>query len=346
MSIERYMRKDGLVSLSIKFFFHGRCYRRGLGPVSLRDARLAERQARVEAANGTFDKPAPLPASPTFATFATRYLTWYRTDARPTSWLTYASRIDNHLQPYLGSLRLDQISTRVIDEYRTRRSGEGAAPRSINSELSILSAVLSKAVDWAELPVGSRGRINWVRTEARPVRVLSDTEVDRLLFSAIPRLRPLIQFALQTGLRRGELLSLTWEHIDWARREVVITAERAKSRRRRAVPLNRAAIAVLRELQGHPLRHGRLFGYKSLRNPMFSATTHAGLPGVGCHVLRRTWATRCLERGVNIRTLQRWLGHASLVTTEKYLGSTDPYEREAIERLGETPGQHSQSPSA
>ena len=171
--METYTRKDGLISRSIKFFFKGRCYRRGLGPISLKAYKIAERQARIEAANGTFDKPAALPASPTFATFAARYLPWYQTDARPKSWETYASRIDNHLQPYLGAMRLDQISTRVIDDYRTARSGEGAMPRTINAELSVLSAVLSKAVDWGELPSGSRGRINWVRTETRAVRVLS-----------------------------------------------------------------------------------------------------------------------------------------------------------------------------
>ena len=59
MSIEEYRRKsDGLISRSVKFFWHGRCYRRSLGPVSLKAARLAERQARVDAANGVFDAPA------------------------------------------------------------------------------------------------------------------------------------------------------------------------------------------------------------------------------------------------------------------------------------------------
>ena len=62
----------------------------------------------------------------------------YQADARPTSWATYASRVDNHLQPYLGPLRLDQISPRVIDDYRTVRRQEGAAPRTVNAELAVL----------------------------------------------------------------------------------------------------------------------------------------------------------------------------------------------------------------
>lgn len=51
MSLEKYVRRDGLISYSVKFFWHGRCYRRGLGPVSLKDAKLAERRARVDAAS-------------------------------------------------------------------------------------------------------------------------------------------------------------------------------------------------------------------------------------------------------------------------------------------------------
>ena len=346
--METYRRKDGLISRSIKFQFHGRTYRRGLGPVSLAEYKRAERQARVEAANGTFDTPAPPRAVPTLADFAPIFLDAYAVDARPRTLEDYAARLDNHLHRWLGSIRLDAITPRVLDDYRTKRRQEGAAPRSINGELTTLSSLLAKAVTRGELPAALKPKMPWMRTEERSIRVLSASEEDRLLFAATPRLRPLIRFALQTGLRRNELLHLTWADIDWSRREVVVIGTRAKSRHRRAVPLNRAALAVLRELQGQPVRHGRIFGYIWVNHLFIHAAQKAGLPGVSCHTLRHTFATRCLEADppVNIRMLQQWLGHASLAVTQRYLHPTQAYEREAIERLGE-PSSHAQSsPSA
>lgn len=346
MSIEPYRRKDGLISYSIKFFFHGRCYRRSLGPVSLRDARLAERQARVKAANGTFDKPATRPPVPTLKAFAPIFLASYQTDARPRSVETYASRIDNHLEPWLGAQPLNAITAKHLDAYRRLRREEGAQPRTINAELAVLSGMFRLAVEHGLMPASDKPHLRWLKTEEKRIRVLSAAEEDKLLFAATPRLRPLIRFALQTGLRRNELTGLTWENINWSRNEVVVSGIVAKNRKRRAVPLNRAAITVLRALQGQPLRHGRLFGYRSTQSGFYKAARTAGMPGVGCHTLRHSFATRALERGVAIHTVQRWLGHADIKQTSRYLHLTEGYSREAIERLGEEPNHHRGLPSS
>jgi integrase len=344
--MEVYRRKDGLISRTIKFFFHGHCYRRPLGPVSLKAYKLAERQARVEAANGTFYKPAAPRGIPTLAAFAPVFLDACRTDARPGTVITYASRIDNHLHPLLGHLRMDQITPAVLDQYRVIRRREGAAIRSVNADLAIVSAMLRRAALWLELPALAQVKVQKLRTEERNLRVLTDAEVDRLLFSATQRLRPLIQFGLQTGLRRGELLSLTWGDIDWKKAEVTVIGTLAKSRRRRAVPLNRAALAVLRELQGKPVRHGRIFGYKSIRSAFSRAVQKAGLTGVSPHTLRHTFATRYLERGGAVHMLQAFLGHADLTTTSRYLHATSEYGRQSIELLGEPDRHQRESPSA
>lgn len=347
MSLEAYTRKsDGLITYSVKFFFHGRCYRRSLGPVSLKAAKLAERQARVDAAHGTFDAPATPRPVPTLKAFAPVFLDSYRTDARPASVDTYASRIDNHVQPLMGDLRLDQITPRVLDEYCTVRRGEGAAVRTVNAELAVVSALLTQAVTWGDLSATARAHVTWLRTEERSIRVLTPAEEGRLILAATPRLRPLIQFALVTGLRRQELVSLTWDDIDWTRREVIVTAERAKSRRRRAVPLNRQALSILHDLHGTPSRHERLFGYKSLRSSFYAATRNAGLPGISCHSLRHAFATRALERGVAIHVLKVWLGHSSVKVTERYLHMTESYGRDAIELLRNEFSHQQQFPSA
>jgi integrase len=339
MSLESYRRRDGLISYSYKFVWHGRTYRGAIGPVSLRQAKLAELQAKVLAAEGKHPLPkrqqrrtqaSSLAPVPTFLEFAPTFLASYAVDARPRSVRTYEDRLNLHLLPYFASLRLDQATTQVIDAYRTARRQEGAAPNTINGELATLSKVLRSAVEWGHISKADLGMVRWLRVEENPTRVLSDEEEARLLMAATPHLRPLMRFALQTGLRKQELLTLTWDDIDLVRKEVTVVGYVAKNRHRRVIPLNTEALDALQDARS---RHGLVFGYHSIGAQMDRTAKKASLPGVNCHVFRRTFATRCLEAGINVRTLQRWLGHASLATTQKYVNPSGRYEREAIELL-------------
>lgn len=346
MSIESYKLKNGLISRGYKFFFQGQVYRRWLGPVSLKHAKLAEQKARVQAAEGTHPPPrrqqrqtvaASVVQIPTFLEYAPTFLTSYAVDARPRSVRTYEDRLNLHILPYFSTLLLSQASTGVIDAYRTARRQEGASPNTINGELATLSRLLRSAVEWGYISKASLGMIHWLRIEERSIRVLSDVEEGRLLFGATPTLRPLIRFALQTGLRKMELLTLTWANIDLVSKEVTVVATVAKNRRSRAIPLNRAALEALKDARS---KDGRVFGYHSISAPMDRVQKKTGLLGINCHSFRRTFATRCLEAGINIRTLQRWLGHSSLATTQKYVNPGDAYEKAAIELLGHKPMPH------
>ena len=346
MTIERYVRKDGLISFSYKFLWHGRTYRGPIGPVSLRQAKLAELQAKVLAAEGKHPLPKRQQARqaqvaahtiPTFLEFAPTFLASYAVDARPRSVRTYEDRLNLHLLPYFADVRLDQATTAAIDAYRTARRQEGASPNTINGELATLSKLLRSAVEWKHITKGDLGMVRWLRVEEKPARVLGDEEEARLLMAATPHLQPLIRFALNTGLRKMELLTLTAGGIDLVRREVTVVGYVAKNRHHRVIPLNTEALAALQEAC---MRHGRVFGYHSISAPMDRAAKLAGLPGVNCHVFRKTFATRCLEAGINVRTVQRWLGHQSLAVTQKYLNPSTVYEREAIELLVKASHQH------
>jgi integrase len=339
LTLERYTRRDSLLSYSYKFRWHGRTYRGPIGPVSLRQAKLAEQKAKVLAAEGKHPLPKRQQARqaqaishtiPTFLAFAPTFLASYAVDARPRSVRTYEDRLNLHLLPYFADLRLDQATTAAIDAYRTARRGEGASANTLNGELATLSKVLRSAVDWGHITKADLGMVRWLRVEEKAARVLSEDEEARLLMAATPHLRPLMRFALQTGLRKQELLTLTWDDIDLVRKEVTVVGYVAKNRHRRVVPLNTEALLAVAAAR---TRHNRVFGYHSISAPMDRAAKLAGLPGVNCHVLRRTFATRCLEAGINVRTLQLWLGHEDLATTQKYVNPSGRYEREAIELL-------------
>lgn len=334
MSLWKRPRKDGTIIWYWKFRWRRKSYQGYIGPVSRTTAKRVERQKKVEIAEGQYRPPTSDVEAPTLDVFSPRFLAWYETDRRPRSALRYEQRLRCHLRPYLGHLRLDRLTTATVDAYRVARRGERAKPSTINGELTTLSLLLRKAVEWGVVAATQKPAITWLAKDEKTIRVLSEQEEATLLLAAPPRLKPLIIFGLHTGLRKAELLTLTPENIDWDRREVIVVSTRAKNRRTRRIPLSETAWAVLQEVSAAEMaRQQRLFGYRAINSTVAIAVTRAQLPGIGLHTLRHTFATRALERGVNIRTVQRWLGHQSLVQTERYLHPSSHYEREAIKLL-------------
>jgi integrase len=341
MAIERYKLANGLISYHYRFIYRGVRYYGLLGHnLSPREIRIGLLQARVLAAEGKHPPPKHqrvrvtelIRGVPTLDAYTDAYLASYAVDARAQSVITYHRRLTLHLLPYLGDVPLDQVTSAKLDLYRRIRHQEGASPRTINNELATLSALLHHAAAKGIMSKSAITGVKRLRVEKVPVRVLTFEEESRLLLAASPRLKPLIRFALQTGLRKGELLALTWADVSTSRKEVQVTAHRAKNRQRRTIPLNAIALNALAEARS---QHGRVFGYRGLNASFERAVKKAGLVGVSPHVLRKTFATRLKDRGVDLNTIRMLLGHSDLSITQDYLGHSSDMGRAAVERLGE-----------
>jgi integrase len=135
--------------------------------------------------------------------------------------------------------------------------------------------------------------------------------------------------ALNTGLRLGELLGLTWERVDLSRG--VIRLELTKSGRRREVPLNAESYDALVMLT--PKASGRVLRTKSVRKAYENAVTNAKLDDVNSHTLRHTFASWAVMRGVSLEELQELLGHSSLAMTMRYAHLAPERLRSAVTRL-------------
>ena len=113
----------------------------------------------------------------------------------------------------------------------------------------------------------------------------------------------------------------------------LVTSVRAKSRKTRAVPLNETALRILRGLPYHG-EEARVFGYRAIGSLFVAARRAAGLPeDLKLHSLRRTFATRAVRQGIDLRTVQAWLGHHSLEETEGYVETDPSYDQQAIRLL-------------
>jgi integrase len=240
---------------------------------------------------------------------------------------------------------LAEITASRISEYKAKRlvavrkvgEDETAVERrltaaAVNRPLALLRHLLRLAhEEWEAIQDVPR-----IRLEKEPqgrLRWLTQEEITRLLDAAAKsrnkELRAAVIVALNTGLRLGELLGLTWERVDLSRG--VIRLELTKSGRRREVPLNAESYEALVTL--NPKASGRVFRTKSVRKAYENAVTNAKLDDVNFHTLRHTFASWAVMRGVSLKELQELLGHSSLAMTMRYAHLAPERLRSAVTRL-------------
>ena len=214
------------------------------------------------------------------------------------------------------------LSAARIAAFRDERLKEVSAGTVIR-ELAYLSAIINHAR--RERGINVPNPVQMVRKPQSPQarsRVLTDEEVSKLLQALEPTGRrshwtkPAVQLALYTAMRRGELLSLRWEHIDLQGRTAFLPD--TKNGDSRTVPLSSAAVQVLAELPRHMSGLVIPVKYFTLDAAFKSGVCRAGLEGVRFHDLRRTAITRMAEKLPNVIELAAVSGHKSLMVLKRY----------------------------
>ena len=254
------------------------------------------------------------------------------------SWKCDAYALGAHLVPYFGKFKLSEITPLLIERYRGERLRAGVRKSSTNRELALLKKMFNLAIDWEyarENPV-RKVRLFSEKDNLKQ-RVISEEEERRLLEESTDHLRPIIITALNTGMRKNEILSLSWKQVDLKLR--LIHVLKTKSGKNRIVPINDVLLDVLRELKirsksdyvfANP-QTGRPF--KSVRHSFENACRRAGIRDLRFHDLRHTFSCRMIQRGCDIETLRDLLGHHSITVTQRYIHTNLGRKREAVELL-------------
>jgi integrase len=211
----------------------------------------------------------------------------------------------------------------------------------VNRGLQILKRMFNLASDWG---YASENPVTKVRLFSekgnKKERILAAEEERALMESCSEHLRPIVITALNSGMRRGEILKLRWATVDFDKR--IVRVEETKSGEPRKVDMN----AVLFEL----LRWQRILNpageyvfmnpdtgkpYVEVGKAFRAACRRAGIKGLRFHDLRHTFASRLIEAGANIITVRDLLGHSSVKLTERYTHSNGEQKRRAVELLVE-----------
>ncbi len=276
-----------------------------------------------------------------------------------------AQRLRQHLVPFFGNKPLAQITTFDIERYKkkrresqsekggdrvsasastqgTRRGAQlcAVAPGTINRELAVLSHLFTKAVEWGWI-TERPAQVKRLALENARIQYLVTDDVNRLLEAARldsnPRIYPFIAIALDTSMRKMEILSIRLEHIDLVRRVIFIPKAKAGAREQ---PITANLAAYLRDFVSYAesgqewlfpadSKTGHMI---SIEKPFRRVVSAAGLDPKQMvrHTLRHTAITHLVQAGVDLPTVQRISGHKTMQMVARYSHQNGEHIREAI----------------
>ncbi len=269
-----------------------------------------------------------------FEDFAKEYLNIYAKQNKR-SWRRDEVSI-MHLNESFKGKYLAGITPDMIEKYKTARRA-AVSPATVNLELACLKTIFNKALEWGKIEVNPAGKIKKFKLNNCREKILSGEEARRLIECAVPALRPVLAIALKTGMRRGEILALTWPAVNFIKSFILI--ENSKSGKSRKVPMSPAVREVLKAI---PQVSDFIFYNPETKTHIKSVTTafetargkdKANLPGLRFHDLRHTFATWYMENGGDIVALSKILGHSSIQMTLRYCNPTEGGMLKAVEKM-------------
>lgn len=245
-----------------------------------------------------------------------------------------------NLISFFGRYTLFEITPKRIVEYKAKRYADKVAPSTINRELTVMKAAFNLAIkEWEWCKDNPASKVSMEKENNKRDRWLTYEEEEKLI-AAAPWLREIIVFALHTGMRRGESLSLTWKGVDLFRKTV--TVFQSKNGERRTIPINQTVLELLKEkskvislkteLVFYSKAHTQIGG-NNVRRAFNLARKKAKLDNLHFHDLRHTFATRLVQAGLDLYKVQRLLGHKSPMMTQRYAHHYPESLREGVKML-------------
>ncbi|MEN1927612.1 site-specific integrase [Luteimonas sp. MJ250] len=270
---------------------------------------------------------------------------------------------------------LPSLSAFDFERIKAKRLKDGIRPATVNRDLSRIRGALSRAVDWGMLSDHPLKTVKQAKgADEGRVRYLSPQEDKRLRDALVQReamrrasrerhnawhaargtaghpvwpaegytdhLMPLVLLALNTGMRRGELLSLDWASVNLPANLLTVTAGNAKSRKARHIPLNAEALDVLTRWKKQGKGAGLVFPSPSgarmgnINSSWESLCELAKLPAFRFHDLRHDFASKLVMAGVDLNTVRELLGHADIRMTLRYAHLAPHKLADAVAKLG------------
>ncbi len=244
------------------------------------------------------------------------------------------------LSIFFRGFTLAQLTPAMISEYKSLRRSQNAKTATLAKELEVLRHALNFAVkEWEWLDRNPFEKVKIDKPNNKIERWLTSEEEQRLLDASPDWLKDIIAFALNTGMRRNEILSLQWSEVDLSRRTATLL--KTKNKEKRTVPLNQTALELLRTKNKVRSISGLVFAGqactkiigRNLLRAFYAARETAKLTDVRFHDLRHTFATRLVQSGIDLYVVKELLGHKTITMTMRYAHHFPESLRHGVEVL-------------
>ncbi|MBU2498452.1 MAG: site-specific integrase, partial [Proteobacteria bacterium] len=271
---------------------------------------------------------------------------------------TYLENFKNH---FGEDTRLSNIRYVELESYRNQvrqkptHFGTIRTDASVNREMACLHHLFAKAVEWDMMEQNpfERGNCLLLKENNKRLRYLTEEEIPRLLDSCKGHIRDIIECALNTGMRRGEILSLKWSQI----RNGFIYLQKTKTNIARQIPINDDLHGLFERIKirqaqpkenvvgmdgkpvdNRPCKSEYVFNYNGrpvseVKRSFKKALDDAGIEDFRFHDLRHTFASHMIMRGASIKEVQEILGHRSLTMTMRYAHLSQEHKKKAVNLL-------------
>jgi integrase len=229
----------------------------------------------------------------------------------------------------IGDIMLEQVTPFHWDKYQSVRL-QKVSPVTVNIELRTLCSVLNKAFRWKVIDHNPFALLHLCLVPEKYPDYFSREEF-QIFCNAMKNdwYKDIVQFAVLTGMRRGEITNLRWENIDLEKKLIHVVSSptfRTKAGKKRIVPIHKKLVPILKSRLNHDpeefvFTHRKRKVKESYVTHRFSDyKTISGIQkkGLHFHSLRHTFASWLVQEGVSLYEVQRLLGHSNIAVTEIY----------------------------
>jgi integrase len=300
----------------------------------------------------------------TFNDLVTDYLKW----AERQRAYNQKELVINQLKERFDKLPLRRFDTRLVEAYQSERMQAGKKklkseeivcnkPATINRHIATLKHMFTKAVEWDMVEEDTLKRIRrakMLEENNRRLRYLSKEECHTLIDACVDYLKPIVITALNTGMRKGEILSLKWDNVDLTHGFILL--DHTKNGERREIPINATLRATLEELFKGTVKKPRRIdvpyvfyrvvyddstgkanstgkAFVRIQRCFISACKKANIRDFRFHDLRHCFASHLVMVGIDLTTVKELLGHKELTMTLRYAHLAPAHKVKAVDIL-------------
>lgn len=313
------------------------------------------------------------PSRMTVSQWLEKWLNEYTANLKPYSLRSYRSQVKNHIVPFIGAVKVQELSPDMIQRMYNRLHKElNLSPKTLRSIHGILHVALDALVEDGVLKhnPATACRKRLPKVVKQEMTCIADEELTRFM-EAIKgdSFENLFLVDLFTGLRQGELLGLRWANVDFDKCCITIdrqlymppkggsyTLEPLKNRKVRVIYPAPFVFTILKRERAHQLQNrlqagsmwnegdlkglvftngfGRYLSHKTVYKHFKKAVEASGIPSVRFHDMRHSYAVAALRSGDDIKLVQENLGHATAAfTLDTYGHVTTQMKAESAARM-------------